>query len=162
MAERAGYDQPGDPYIDKNAGYGVDAPPPYQPGPKQTAYPPQQPGYPPQQPGYVQQPYTSTNTTVVVNQPQTGTVIIQTRPPDYMVASIFACLCCFWPTGLCAIYYANEANNLAGVGDYEGARRMADNARKLMITSVIVGVIVITLSIVLRVVLYDNNEYNGY
>jgi hypothetical protein len=55
-----GYDQPGDGYTDKNAKYGVDAPPPYQPG------------IPPPQQGYGQQPYPmqpqyghNTNTTVV-------------------------------------------------------------------------------------------------
>ncbi|XP_053400083.1 proline-rich transmembrane protein 1-like isoform X2 [Mercenaria mercenaria] len=150
--------------------------PPHQPGypPQQPGYPPHQPGYPPQQPGYllqqpgyllqqtgfVQLPYTNTNTAVVVNQPLAGTAIVQPRTPDYMVSSILACLCCFWPTGICAIYYANEANNLAGVGDYEGSRRMSDNARKLVITSVILGIIAITLSVVLRIVLFKNKcEY---
>ncbi|XP_045205348.2 trafficking regulator of GLUT4 1-like isoform X4 [Mercenaria mercenaria] len=161
MAKSEGNDQPGDLYTDKNTGYGVDAPLTYQSGPKQTGCGlSQQPGYPLQQPGYVQLPYTNTSTTVVVNQPQTGKVIIKARHKDYLSASIFACLCCFWPTGICAIYYANEANNLAGVGDYEGSRRMSDNARKLVITSVILGIIAITLSVVLRIVLFKNKcEY---
>ncbi|XP_045206915.2 trafficking regulator of GLUT4 1-like [Mercenaria mercenaria] len=127
--------------------------PPHQPG-----YPPQQPGYLLQQPGYllqqtgfVQLPYTNTNAAVIVNQPLTGTTIIKPRHPDYMLASIFACLCCFWPTAICAIYFANKANNRAGVGDYEGARRMADKARNLMITSLILGfsVIIVSASIVM-------------
>ncbi|XP_045205350.1 proline-rich transmembrane protein 1-like [Mercenaria mercenaria] len=132
MAERAGYDQPGDFYTDKNTSYGEDAPPPYQPGPKQT-------GYPSQQPGNVEQPYISASTTLLVNQPQAETVIIKPRPPDRMVDSILVFLCCFWPTGIYAIYYANKANRLARAGDYEGARWMSDTARKFIILSMFVG-----------------------
>lgn len=104
----------------------------------------------------------NTNTTVVVNQPQTGTIIIQPRHPDYMVSSILACLCCFWPTGICAIYYANEANNLARVGDFDGARRMSDNARRLMVTSVIVGIILVILFVVLRLTVYESYNSSSY
>ncbi|XP_060574713.1 trafficking regulator of GLUT4 1-like isoform X3 [Ruditapes philippinarum] len=157
MAERAGYDQPGDGYTDKNAKYGVDAPPPYQPG------------IPPPQQGYGQQPYPmqpqyghNTNTTVVVNQPQTGTIIIQQRHPDYMVPSICACLCCFFPTGILAIYYAYEANNLARDGDYEGARKMSDMARRLMVASVIVGVISLFFAVVKCLTVYESYKSSSY
>jgi hypothetical protein len=45
----------------------------------------------------------------IVHQPgAAGHVIYQSRPRDYMAASIFACFCCFWPTGLCAIYFASQ------------------------------------------------------
>ncbi|XP_060574711.1 uncharacterized protein LOC132732327 isoform X2 [Ruditapes philippinarum] len=150
-----GYDQPEDGYTDKNAKYGLDAPPPYQPG-----IPPPQQGYG-QQPYPMQSPYG--HNTVVVNQPQTGTIIIiQRRHTDYMVSSIFACLCCFWPTGICAIYYANEANNLARDGDYEGARKMSDMARRLMVASVIVGVISLFFAVVKCLTVYESYKSSSY
>ncbi|XP_045205368.2 proline-rich transmembrane protein 1-like [Mercenaria mercenaria] len=115
--------------------------------------------YGPAQPGYGNSQQTTT--AVVVTQPgYAGQVVTMPRPPDYMAASIFACLCCFWPTGLCAIYYASQASNLAAEGDMAGATSMSNKARNLMIFSIVMGVIWITLVIVLRVVVYKT--YNKY
>ncbi|XP_060576726.1 proline-rich transmembrane protein 2-like [Ruditapes philippinarum] len=136
MAERAGYDQPDDGYTYKYAKIKVDVLHPYQPDILTS------------QQGNGQQPYPfqqsyrhDTNTKVVVTQPEPGIAFYHKRPPDYMIGSILACFCCFWPTGICAIFYANEANYFANAGDYAGARRMSDNAKKLMITSVFIGII---------------------
>ncbi|XP_060592334.1 trafficking regulator of GLUT4 1-like [Ruditapes philippinarum] len=120
MAEKA------DGYTDDHAKYGVEAQHPDQPGITRM------------QPPDGHDKYT---TTVVINQPQTSELIVQHRPTDYMVSSMFACLCCFCPTGTLAIYYASEANNLARAGFYASAKRMSDKAKKLMIISVIVGII---------------------
>lgn len=76
---------------------GAAGPPPYgapQPGypPAQAGYPPPQAGYPQPQPGYPQpQPATfqTTNTTVVVNQPQP--LILQQGQRD-------------WSSGLCGCF----------------------------------------------------------
>ena len=35
----------------------------------------------------------------------------QIAPPDYCGLSWFACLFCFWPTGICAILKSNEVRN---------------------------------------------------
>ncbi|XP_045205366.1 proline-rich transmembrane protein 1-like isoform X2 [Mercenaria mercenaria] len=131
-----------------------------------NAYPPQTGAYPPQGGAYPAQPghgYSQHSTTaVVVTQPgYAGQVVAMPRPPDYMAASIFACLCCFWPTGLCAIYYASQASKLAAEGDMAGATSMSNSARNLMISSIVIGVIWITLVIVLRAVVYSNT-YNKY
>ncbi|XP_045204750.2 uncharacterized protein LOC123557378 [Mercenaria mercenaria] len=163
------YSQPGQPP------YGQPGPPPYgQPGqppyvqPGQPPYgqpgqPPYGPHWQPGQPPYGQpgqppygppgQPYSTQQ--VVISQPgQTGMIITQPRPPDYMIPSILACFCCFCPTGLCAIYYAHRASQLAREGDMAEATRMSNNARNLMITSVVIGVAWIVLVIVLRLVVF--------
>ncbi|XP_053400085.1 proline-rich transmembrane protein 1-like [Mercenaria mercenaria] len=155
MGDGSGYDQHVDLYTDKNASYWI--PSLYQPGQQQTGYTPQHPAYPPEQPGNVQQPYNNTKTTLVVNQPQTGKVIIQPRPPNRMVDSILACLCCFLPTGIFAIYYAKQANRLVSAGDYEGARWMSDNARKFIIISVFLGFI-----LVIFCTFYARQHYSMY
>ena len=69
---------------------GAAGPPPY--GAPQPGYPPAQAGYPPPQAGYPQpQPtnFHTTNTTVVVNQPQP--LILQQGQRD-------------WSTGLCGCF----------------------------------------------------------
>ncbi|XP_060576731.1 proline-rich transmembrane protein 1-like [Ruditapes philippinarum] len=151
MAERAGDDhQPEDDYTDSHENFGMDT------THSQPAIPPS-PQDNDQHPSRTQLDYGhDTNTTVVVNQPKAATVIVQQTPPDYMAVSILTCLCCFCPTGICAIYYADEANRLANAGNYPGARKMSDNAKKLIITSVIVGMIWTILVVVLRFTLYLN------
>lgn len=131
-----------------------------------SAYPPPGTGYPSQgyaQPGYGQTGYTHQSTTaVVVTQPgYAGQVVAMPRPPDYMIGSIMACLCCFWPTGLCAIYYASQASKLSAEGDMVGATNMANSARNLMITSIVIGVIWIGLVIVLRAIVYADYYSNS-
>ncbi|XP_045205342.2 proline-rich transmembrane protein 1-like isoform X2 [Mercenaria mercenaria] len=140
MADQTGYDQPGDGYTDKYPRYREEEPPPYQfVGTQQPV-------------DFVHTPF-SHQPYVVSDQPQHDrTLIIQTRPPNYMIPSILACLCCFWPTGLCAIYYANEANNMALAGDYVGAIRMANISRNMMVFSVVVGIFWITVLIVINAV----------
>jgi hypothetical protein len=34
----------------------------------------------------------------------------QPRPTNYMIPAIFASLCCFFPTGICAIIAANNVS----------------------------------------------------
>ncbi|XP_045205360.2 proline-rich transmembrane protein 1-like [Mercenaria mercenaria] len=161
MTDRSGNPPP---YPDPSKGFsGTDVGGAYTT--QDNAYPPQTGAYPPHGGAYPAQPgygFSQNSTTaVVVTQPgYTGHIVITPRTPDYMIGSIFACLCCFWPTGLCAIYYASQARQLAAEGDMTGATSMSNKARNLMISSVIIGVIWITLVVVLRVSLYANERYN--
>ncbi|XP_060577873.1 calcium-binding protein P-like [Ruditapes philippinarum] len=163
QSEKTPYGQPGQPPYGQpgQPPYGQPGQPPYgQPGQPPYGQPGQppygQPGQPPYgQPPYGQpgQPYATQQ--IVVSQPgQAGVIVTQPRPPDYMIPSVLACLCCFCPTGLCAIYYANRANTLAADGDMIEAQRMSNSARNLMITSVVIGVAWIILVIVLRLVVF--------
>ncbi|CAC5385723.1 unnamed protein product [Mytilus coruscus] len=54
--------------------------------------------------------------TVVVAQPVPSTMIVTTaepRPFNWLIPAILACLCCFWPTGICAIVAACNSNKAA-------------------------------------------------
>lgn len=85
------------------------------------------------------------NTTVVVSQPSPCFVMGINRPADYTVSSVLACLFCFWPTGIFAIYFAIQANSLADVGDWPNARIMANRARSLVISSIILGIVALAV-----------------
>ncbi|XP_045205338.1 proline rich transmembrane protein 1B-like isoform X1 [Mercenaria mercenaria] len=99
MAYQAGYDQPENRYLRKYPNFGKDELPSYQSLGTQ------------QQSGSGQPPSYESATYVVSRQPQQGgTVIYRSRPPDYLIPSIIACLFCFWPTGLCAVVYAKEVS----------------------------------------------------
>ncbi|KAL4229945.1 hypothetical protein ACF0H5_010336 [Mactra antiquata] len=166
-----GYPPPNQPGYPPQAGY------PAQPGYQaQPGYPPPQAGYPPAgnqppqqgypgqygQPQYAPQGQPYTTQQVIVSQPgHAGTIIVQSRPPDYMIPSVLACLFCFCPTGLCAIYYASQANTMARDGDMAMAQRYSNQARNLMIASVVIGIAWIILVVVLRVVVYSTT-YNAY
>ncbi|XP_046856839.1 cysteine-rich and transmembrane domain-containing protein WIH2-like [Xenia sp. Carnegie-2017] len=125
----------------QNQGYPLQDYPPqtYPPHgyPPQT-YPPQ--GYPPQPPtGMIQQQQSNNTTVVVQNQPQPAAVT--TMIPDHMGLSIFACLCCCWPIGICAIIKSSEVRNLYDTGDYAGAIASAESAKKLAAISIGIGMI---------------------
>ncbi|XP_046858830.1 trafficking regulator of GLUT4 1-like [Xenia sp. Carnegie-2017] len=79
-----------------------------------------------------------------------------------MCLSIFACLCCFWPVGLCAIAKSKEvktymialwvkmARTLADRGDYERARVAAKTAKLTAWVAMLFGVIFAIILIVMR------------
>ncbi|KAH3838060.1 hypothetical protein DPMN_111466 [Dreissena polymorpha] len=95
-----------------------------------------------QKAGDVQQGYGGEHGYVVVlAQPQPSTVPLGQRPQDFLLPSIFACLCCFWPTGAGAIYFAMQSKNALNSGDLTNANRYSVNARNLTIISIVIGVI---------------------
>ncbi|XP_045206844.2 uncharacterized protein LOC123559090 [Mercenaria mercenaria] len=78
---------------------------------------------------------------VIVTQP--GQIIrVVVRPADYRCLSLVACLCCFWPTGLVAIYFASMANSMADNGQMKDAKIMSNCSGIFMIVSVVLGLIV--------------------
>ncbi|KAH3781573.1 proline rich transmembrane protein 1B-like [Dreissena polymorpha] len=102
------------------------------------------------QPSYVGEP----GQVVVLSQPQPAAVIVQvgTVPTDYMVSSILACLFCFWPTGLAAIYFSMETRKMIANGNMAQANSHSLNARNLVIVTTVIGLIWIIIVIVVRAV----------
>ncbi|XP_045202881.1 dispanin subfamily A member 2b-like [Mercenaria mercenaria] len=134
----------------ENKGYDQQGPPPAYNQPPAGAYQGQPAGYQGQPAGYPGQPgYGQPPQTVVVTQPVIATGPVVSRPPDYLIPSIFACFCCFWPTGLFAIYYSLRASSLAGQGDMSGAQAASNTARTLMIVSIVIGVVWVGIVIIL-------------
>lgn len=83
------------------------------------------------------QPYQGTPATVVIHQQGAGEFV-----PDYCFLSWFACLCCCWPIGCCAIMQSQSVQSRLAAGDVAGARVASASARQLSIGSVVFGMIV--------------------
>ncbi|KAH3836028.1 trafficking regulator of GLUT4 1-like [Dreissena polymorpha] len=125
----------------------------------------QQAGY--IQPGdFIQQGFVAApGQVVVLAQPQPTAVIVATgsRPPDYLVPSFFACLCCFWPTGAFALYFSNESKKAFEDGDMTNANRYSVLARNLMISSIVIGLIwIIALSVGVALNYSTSRHCTGY
>ncbi|KAL4229743.1 hypothetical protein ACF0H5_010132 [Mactra antiquata] len=97
--------------------------------------------------GYTQQPpvvgagpqgYGQPPQTVIMTQPVTTTAIVS-RPTNYFGLSLFSCLFCFWPTGLLALYYSSQTNNLTASGDLVGAEKASKTARTLSLVGIAIG-----------------------
>ncbi|WP_076062675.1 MULTISPECIES: CD225/dispanin family protein [unclassified Mycobacterium] len=83
-----------------------------------TAQPPPPPGYPPQQPPAGQ------------------------APNNYLVWSILVTLFCCLPLGIVAIVKSSQVNGLWAQGQYAEAQAAADSAKKFVIWSAVIGVVV--------------------
>jgi predicted secreted protein len=80
--------------------------------------PPPPPGYPPQQPPAGQ------------------------APNNHLVWSILVTLFCCLPLGIVAIVKSSQVNGLWAQGQYAEAQASADSAKKFVIWSVVIGVVV--------------------
>nr|XP_034333587.1 proline-rich transmembrane protein 1 isoform X3 [Crassostrea gigas] len=84
----------------------------------------------------------------LVTQP--GAMVIYRAPvaQNWMFPAVLACLCCFLPTGICAIIAANNANQAAANGDVIEAERQSRKARSYVALSFLIGIISLTLGAV--------------
>jgi len=128
----------------------------------QHSQPPQNMNQYPAQPNYAQANYgfspQPTNfgnqpSGVVVQQVQaSGQAVYNTPPQDYTTQAWLACLLCFWPTGLMAIFKANESRDALARGDMVGAHQASNNARQFVRISYVVGGISLVLLVVIIIV----------
>lgn len=148
--------------------------PAYPPG-QYPQYPAQFPQHPPYTPGagpppgvfppghYGQPPYGQPSATVVVTQPSGATVVVaQSLPPDNLLLSVLACLCCFCPVGMFAIMYSWQAKSANEHQDYTAALRYGSKAKKLAMISITIGVVIIIISFALRLVSYFSRSAYNY
>lgn len=63
-------------------------------------------------------------------------------PPTYLVGSIIATCLCFLPLGLVAVVFAWRTSALNAAGDPDRASRASRSARRWLIATVAVGVVV--------------------
>lgn len=145
------------------------------PGPQHESYQFQQPAGP-QHPGYKFQPPPmgaqfsscqyhpiSGNTgqqpmTVVLTQPGPAPFVISPVPPqqEWMVPAVLACFFCFWPTGIIAIIAASRARSAAANGDAIEAQAQTVRARKYVIVSIVLGIVIYVFIIIIRVIFYSS------
>lgn len=97
-----------------------------------TQPPPPPPGYPPQQP-------------------------VGQAPNNYLVWSILVTIFCCIPFGIVAIVKSSQVNGLWAQGRYAEAQASADAAKKWVIWSVVVGLIVNAIVIAVNVMNTNTN-----
>ncbi|MGZ4583024.1 MAG: CD225/dispanin family protein [Mycobacterium sp.] len=101
-----------------------------------TQPPPPPPGYPPQQ--------------------QAGQA-----PNNYLVWSILATIFCCIPFGIVAIVKSSQVNGLWAQGRYAEAQASAESAKKWVIWSVVIGLIVIVINVILAATGTYNADTNA-
>ncbi|GGK59327.1 MULTISPECIES: CD225/dispanin family protein [Flavobacteriaceae] len=69
----------------------------------------------------------------------------QTQPKNYLVESILVTIFCCLPFGIAGIVYASQVNSKYASGDYEGAKKSSEEAKKWMKWGLIAGIIVAVL-----------------
>ncbi len=72
----------------------------------------------------------------------------QTQPKNYLVESILVTIFCCLPFGIAGIVYASQVNSKFASGDYEGAIKASEDAKKWMKWGLIAGIIVVVLYLV--------------
>ncbi|KAK3753571.1 hypothetical protein QZH41_017853, partial [Actinostola sp. cb2023] len=90
-----------------------------------------------------------------------GPMVIGAFPPDYCVLAWFACLCCCWPIGICAIIKSCEARDAINRGDLASATTHSQMAKNYASWAIACGIVLIILYVILRVILYSSStSYN--
>ena len=117
-----------------------------QPQYGQPQYGQPQYGQPPYQPPYGQPQY---------GQPQYGPSFgggypMMARIPNHLVWAIVVTVCCCLPGGIVAIVYAAKVSQLETMGDFRGAMEASNNAKKWIIISACVGVVLNVTYVILR------------
>ncbi|XP_069112782.1 proline-rich transmembrane protein 1-like isoform X1 [Argopecten irradians] len=104
---------------------------------------PPNPGQPvPEQP--VLQHETPAVTEVVVSQADNVPIIpAQPYPQSYMAVSIFGCLFCIWPIGICAIIASRNVQSAIARGDITSAQSSSRKAKDINIINFIGGILLI-------------------
>ena len=72
----------------------------------------------------------------------------QTQHKNYLVESILVIIFCCLPFGIAGIVYASQVNSKFASGDYEGAIKASEDAKKWMKWGLIAGIIVVVLYLV--------------
>ncbi len=71
-------------------------------------------------------------------------------PKNWLIESILVTIFCCLPFGIAGIINANKVNNLYNAGDYEGAQKAADEAKKWTTIGAIVGLVLVIIYIITR------------
>ncbi|XP_072550209.1 uncharacterized protein [Salminus brasiliensis] len=73
-----------------------------------------------------------------------------TKPQDYLILAILACICPVWPINIVGLAFSVMSRYSLQQGNVDGARRLGRNAKILSIVSIVGGVLLITTCIVIN------------
>ncbi|XP_051744662.1 proline-rich transmembrane protein 2 [Ctenopharyngodon idella] len=72
------------------------------------------------------------------------------KPNDYLIWAILACLCPVWPINIVGLTFSVMSRNSLQQGNVDGARRLGRNAKVLSIVSLVGGIVIIIVTIVIN------------
>lgn len=72
--------------------------------------------------------------------------------PSNLGLAIFSTLCCCLPFGIVAIVFASQVSSLIAAGNYDVARKSAENAKTWSIISIVLGLLGYGLWLILQFV----------
>ncbi len=87
------------------------------------------------------------------NQDNIRPVDVQSPPDNNLVWAIVCTILCCWPIGIFAIIKSTSVNKLWAQGDYAGAQKAADDAKKYSIWGGVATLILVALYVIFIVVL---------
>lgn len=83
------------------------------------------------------------------------------RPPhDYLPIAVLTTVCCFWPTGIIAIFKAVQVRMAVARGDMVTAEIASREARNFSFISLAVGIASIVLCTILTVVVIIASQHH--
>lgn len=68
--------------------------------------------------------------------------------PNYLPWAIAATILCCVPAGVAAIIYASKATSAQNVGDFDAAKKAAENAKLWLIVSVVGGLVACVIAVI--------------
>ncbi|XP_029441782.1 proline-rich transmembrane protein 1 [Rhinatrema bivittatum] len=91
-----------------------------------------------------------------------GIAILEPRRPphDYLPIAVLTTICCFWPTGICAIFKAVQVRNAIARGDIFSAEIASREARNCSFITLAVGIASMVLCTILTVVIIIAAQHN--
>ena len=83
---------------------------------------------------------------------QTAAPVVPPHIPSNLGLAIFSTLCCCLPFGIVAIVFASQVSSHIAAGNYDAARKSAENAKTWSIISIVLGLFGSVLWVILQFV----------
>lgn len=85
----------------------------------------------------------------------------QQQPDNYLVWAILSTIFCCLPLGIVSIIYSTQVNSKWAAGDFEGALKASQNAKKFAIWAAIIWLIFVVLYVIFVFVLGLGTAFFG-
>ena len=80
----------------------------------------------------------------------TAAPVVHPHIPSNLGLAIFSTLCCCLPFGIVAIIFATQVSSHIAAGNYDAARKSAENAKTWSIISIVLGLVGSGLLVILQ------------
>lgn len=87
----------------------------------------------------------SSNPSITPSNPNVLDSSTEAKPKTYLVESILVTVLCCLPFGVAGIINAAKVDSKYAAGDYEGAKKSSDDAKKWTLIGLIAGIVVMVL-----------------